>query len=187
MRRAALFIDGSNFYKQCKQYLGTPNVDFTKFRTWIEGRLGLNIVRIYYYNAELPKDSTFYVQQRKFLDALRHLDFMTVRLGVVIKRDDGMEEEKMVDTKIIADMMGFSFSKAYDAIVLVSGDQDLTPGVYYCKNYGCVMYVASFSKDLSSVLARAADFVLEFNKHNMRPLIFRSKGAPPDAEDLPTK
>src|SRR6266508_1680611 len=85
--RAAVFIDGSNFYYACRASLGRTDVDLGKFSQWLVG--GRELVRIYYYNCPVPADALPETKlgQERFFGALAHVPYLEVRLGKLAPKD----------------------------------------------------------------------------------------------------
>lgn len=170
--RALLFVDGPNWYQQCKQELNGKRVDFTKMIHTLSDVLGLDIVRMMYYMAEMPTSNEGFAEQRKFLDALRFQDQIDIRLGFYAVYD-GKLTEKMVDTQLVADMITMAaHPRAMDVVVLVSGDIDMLPGIIGAKQFGCATYVLSFPNMCAADLSHAADVYYRLTPDVMDRMLF---------------
>lgn len=134
--RVAIFIDGSNFYHCLKSETGNPYIDLRKLATKLVGERRL--VRTYYYNAALdPKREPEKAKaQQRFLDKVRRMDYVELRLGRLLHTGDGRTVEKGVDIKIAVDMLKLARADVYDVATLVSGDGDLADAVQAVKDMG---------------------------------------------------
>ncbi len=139
MERVCVFIDGANFYHQCRDNLGRTDVNFGAFAGLLVGP-GRDFVRTYYYTCRLTPDhdEAMRKSQEKFLGALDHIDYLEVRLGKLVRREItcktcGVVEEKWmekgVDMRLGVDMLAAAAKNMYDTAVLVSGDGDLAEAV----------------------------------------------------------
>ncbi|MFX5081087.1 NYN domain-containing protein, partial [Acinetobacter baumannii] len=84
---------------------------------------GRKLLRAYYYNAPLPPEDPAAKAHQSFLNYLKRVPYVAVRLGRLERRADGFVE-KGVDIQIAVDMLRLAFVNAYDIAVLVSGDGD---------------------------------------------------------------
>ena len=117
MERVAIFIDGSNLYKGLVQHLGSDyRLNFVEFITLLTA--GRKLLRAYYYNAPLPPEDPAAKAHQSFLNYLKRVPYVTVRLGRLERRADGFVE-KGVDIQIAVDMLRLAFVNAYDIAVLV--------------------------------------------------------------------
>ena len=167
--RVYVFIDGSNFYHALKR-AGLPyNLDFYKLGIELCNQ-NQKLIRIYYYNSPLPETDPNYKTQQAFLNAVRKMPYVELRLGRLEPRKvfvepmkiqntklrDELENllkklglkgisyetrnEKGVDIKLASDMIGFAYSNAYDVALLITGDGDFVDAVKTVKNMGKQCY-----------------------------------------------
>jgi hypothetical protein len=160
--KVCIFFDGQNFYRSLQRFDETLRVDYDRLATWITqavGGPGAMFGGAYYYVGVSP-DAPVVVEA--FLKGLE------LRPGYFVKRDRrvrrsvrcpacGAENEytteKRVDTRLVADLIHFAANGAYDAAVLVSGDDDFVPAVEAVNALGKQVWVATWSADdLSSDL-----------------------------------
>jgi len=184
MKRVCIFVDGSNFYHNSKQMLGSAKVDFYKFGVRIVERLrselekDTELVRIYYYNA--PVDASNFPEiakgQQRFFSALTHTKKLELHLGRLEKRDIycpecrgkarivcsncGTEqkntyEEKEVDVTLAVDMIMKAENDDYDIGVLVSNDGDFASVLRGVKHFGKTAVFVGFGK--TRVLMQESD------------------------------
>ncbi len=160
--KVCIFIDGQNFYRSLQRYDETLRVDYDRLATWItetvRGPSAL-FVGAYYYvgiSADAPP------QVEGFLKGLE------LRQGYYVRREPrkrrtgrcpacGIEydytTEKRVDSRMVAELIHYAANGAYDAAVLVSGDDDFVPAVEAVNALGKQVWVATWSADeLSSDL-----------------------------------
>jgi hypothetical protein len=160
--KVCIFFDGQNFYRSLQRFDETLRVDYDRLATWITqavGGPGAMFGGAYYY-VGVSSDAPVVVEA--FLKGLE------LRPGYFVKRDRrvrrsvrcpacGAENEytteKRVDTRLVADLIHFAANGAYDAAVLVSGDDDFVPAVEAVNALGKQVWVATWSADdLSSDL-----------------------------------
>src|SRR6266581_2541773 len=160
--KVAIFIDGQNFYRSLQRFDETLRVDYDRLAQWIVetvGGAGATFGGAYYYvgvSADAP------AQVAGFLKGLE------LRPGYFVKREPRVRRsgrcpqcgaeyeyttEKRVDTRLVADLIHYAANDAYDAAVLVSGDDDFVPAVEAANALGKPVWVATWSaEDLSKDL-----------------------------------
>ena len=160
--KICIFFDGQNFYRSLQRFDETLRVDYDRLAVWITqtvGGPGAMFGGAYYYIGVSP-DAPQVVEG--FLKGLE------LRPGYFVKRDPrvrrsvrcpacGAENEytteKRVDTRLVADLIQYAANGAYDAAVLVSGDDDFVPAVEAVNALGKQVWVATWSaEELSSDL-----------------------------------
>lgn len=187
MVRAAVFIDGSNFYHACRESLGRTDVDLGKFGRYLVG--DRELVRIYYYNCPLPSDAPDEQRraQERFYGALARVPYLEVRLGKLIPKDFKCSRcseitrrpvEKGVDMRIGVDMLSLASKGLIDVAVLVSGDGDLVEAIKAVKELGKHVELAALPAGRSWDLVKAADVVHELDLDKMRPLFLAVREPP---------
>src|SRR5262245_17069914 len=157
-----IFIDGQNFYRSLLRFDETLVVDYDRLAVWITQAVGGPSAAFggaHYYvgvspGAPAPVES--------FLKGLEGRTGYFVRRERRVRRSGrcpacgGEYEyttEKRVDTRLVADLIHFAANGAYDAAVLVSGDDDFVPAVEAVNALGRQVWVATLSPDeLSSDL-----------------------------------
>lgn len=160
--KICIFFDGQNFYRSLQRYDDTLRVDYDRLATWITHAVGGPSAMFggAYYYVGVSADAPVVVEG--FLKGLE------LRPGYFVKRDRrvrrsvrcpacGTENEytteKRVDTRLVADLIHYAANSAYDAAVLVSGDDDFVPAVEAVNALGKQVWVATWSADdLSSDL-----------------------------------
>src|SRR2546421_10241859 len=136
--KICIFFDGQNFYRSLLRYDESLRVDYDRLALWITQKVGGDSAVFggaYYYvgvSAGAPQ------QVEGFLKGLE------LRPGYFVKRDPRVRRtgrcpncgteyeyttEKRVDTRLVADLIHYAANGAYDAAVLVSGDDDFVPAV----------------------------------------------------------
>ena len=155
MDRVAVFIDGSNLYKGLVSTIGPDyRLDFISFVRELTGERKL--LRAYYYNAPLPAEDPAAKAHQSFLNYLKRVPYVAVRLGRLERRGDTFVE-KGVDIQIAIDMLKLAYSDAYDTAVLVSGDGDFAEVIRVVQDMGKQVENTTFSPLSSYRLAQQAD------------------------------
>ena len=154
--KICIFFDGQNFYRSLQRYDETLRVDYDRLATWITQSVGgpAAIFGGAYYYVGVSSDAPQVVEG--FLKGLE------LRPGYFVKRDRrvrrsvrcpacGAENEytteKRVDTRLVADLIHYAANGAYDAAVLVSGDDDFVPAVEAVNALGKQVWVATWSAE----------------------------------------
>src|SRR5919204_550872 len=193
--KICIFFDGQNFYRSLLRYDESLRVDYDRLALWITQKVGGDgavFGGAYYYvgvSAGAPQ------QVEAFLKGLE------LRPGYFVKRDPRVRRagrcatcgaeyeyttEKRVDTRLVADLIHYAANGAYDAAVLVSGDDDFVPAVEAVNALGKQVWVATWSaEELSSDLRvrcfgqiRLSDGIAVFRVERPR-LVDRERGVAP--------
>lgn len=155
MERVAIFIDGSNLYKGLVASLGADyRLNFVQFIQALAG--GRRLLRAYYYNAPLPPDDPASKAHQGFLNYLKRVPYVAVRLGRLERRGESFVE-KGVDIQIAVDMLKLAYNDAYDVAVLVSGDGDFADAIKVIQDLGKQVENATFTSLSSQRLSQQAD------------------------------
>ena len=80
-----------------------------------------------------------------FLDTLRHRD--------------GIVEEKMTDTALVADLLGLASQRAADRYIVISDDDDMLPGLFAAEAAGADAKMLSRPGKSSKFMANARDLI----------------------------
>src|SRR5262245_48891721 len=157
--KICIFFDGQNFYRSLQRYDDTLRVDYDRLATWIAQAVGGSAAMFggaYYYVGVSP-DAPQVVEG--FLKGLE------LRPGYFVKRtplgrrtgrcpvcstEYEYTTEKRVDTRLVADLIHYAANGAYDAAVLVSGDDDFVPAVEAVNALGKQVWVATWSAEALS-------------------------------------
>src|SRR5436309_3349520 len=138
--KIAIFFDGQNFYRSLLRYDESLRVDYDRLAAWITQQVGgpNALFSGAYYYVGVSSDAPPLVEG--FLKGLE------LRPGYFVKREPRVRRagrcpacgqeyeyttEKRVDTRLVADLIHYAASNAFDAAVLVSGDDDFVPAVEF--------------------------------------------------------
>jgi len=140
--RGAVFVDGSNFYKNLKNVgIKKGALDYGRFSLrLLQDR---NWIGTFFYTAPVnPKAKPFDAKmQQKFFSRLRTTKNVTLKLGRLEPRSEKCEKcgdtthiviEKRVDVLLTIDMI--IMADMYDDGYLVSADSDYVPLVNHLRN-----------------------------------------------------
>jgi hypothetical protein len=160
--KVCIFIDGQNFYRSLLRYDESLRVDYDRLALWITQTVGgpsALFAGAYYYVGISPGAPALV---EGFLKGLELRPGYFVKREVRVRRGgrcpmcSGEYEyttEKRVDTRLVADMCHYAAIGAFDAAVLVSGDDDFVPAVEAVNALGRQVWVATWSaEELSSDL-----------------------------------
>ena len=129
-RRAIIFIDGSNWYHNCKSEIKPSKIDIVKLSKFICTHFNFSLNEIRYYNSvpDISDGEEVYYKHMKFLEGLKKQGIIakTRKLKKIIK--DEISVEKGVDVLISADMIKKSLvDDDCEVCVLISGGADFIP------------------------------------------------------------
>jgi uncharacterized LabA/DUF88 family protein len=165
--KICIFFDGQNFYRSLLRYDESLRVDYDRLAVWITTKVGGESAVFggaYYYvgvSAGAPQ------QVEAFLKGLE------LRPGYFVKREPRVRRtgrcsncgndyeyttEKRVDTRLVADLIHYAANGAYDAAVLISGDDDFVPAVEAVNALGKQVWVATWSAEELSTDLRVRCF-----------------------------
>jgi len=144
---ATVHLDLGYFEKLTK--LGFPDVkiDLTRFSDAVcEGRerLGTYVYDCLPYasNPPKPEEVRRFLSRAQFHLALKAQPRFEIRLGrLIYDPQSGHFKQKRVDALITADIVRLAHPRLVDAIVIISGDDDLVPAVQEAKNAGIMTIV----------------------------------------------
>jgi len=165
--KVSVFFDGQNFYRSLQRYDESLRVDYDRLAAWITqaaGGSGATFAGAHYY-VGVSADAPPLVEG--FLKGLE------LRPGYFVKRELRVRRsgrcpactaeyeyttEKRVDTRLVAEMIHYAAIGAFDAAVLVSGDDDFVPAVEAVNALGKQVWVATWSADELSTDLRVRCF-----------------------------
>lgn len=165
--RVQLFIDGSNLYHGLKAECESTKLDYLKFSQLLANKRKLIRTNYYISTIDATRDSTTAINQQRFLDALRHVPYVTIRSRSLSYKND-IPVEKGVDILIATDMLTGALRNCYDTAVLVSGDGDFAPVLDEIKRAGKQVENAAFRSSRSDALISASDLFVELSKDGLR-------------------
>jgi uncharacterized LabA/DUF88 family protein len=154
--KICIFFDGQNFYRSLQRFDDNLRVDYDRLASWITqavGGAGAMFGGAYYYVGVSP-DAPQVVES--FLKGLELRPGYFVMREPRVRRsvrcpscgaDNEYTTEKRVDTRLAADLIRYAANGAYDAAVLVSGDDDFVPAVEAVNALGKQVWVATWSPD----------------------------------------
>jgi uncharacterized LabA/DUF88 family protein len=161
MKRAMVYIDGSNFYFSVKKTFKS-HIDIEKFCKKLSEEEEL--IKIKYYISPVGQaNPKMYIEQQKFLEKLKKIDKLQIIFGRLEKRKrDGRiyYVEKATDVNLALDLALDAEKGIYDEAYLVSNDGDFSGAVKAAIGFGGkVIYVAignkkSISHHLKKVASR---------------------------------
>lgn len=154
--RVSIFFDGQNFYRSLVRFDENLRVDYDRLALWITQAVGGPVAHFggAYYYVGVTADAPPVVE-----GFLRGLE---LRPGYFVKREPRVRRvgrcascgadyeyttEKRVDTRLVADLIHYAANNAYDAAVLVSGDDDFVPAVEAVNALGKQVWVATWSAE----------------------------------------
>lgn len=95
----------------------------------------------------------------RYQRALRTVDGVQLRAGLLIETGQ-RRTQKAVDTRLVADMILAAVRQQFSDMVLVSGDQDMIPGVVEASAMGVRVHLYGFSWDsMSNALRHKCDSI----------------------------
>src|SRR6185503_17528697 len=157
-----IFFDGQNFYRSLLRYDETLRVDYDRLAVWITQAVGGpgGVFCGAYYYVGVSADAPPLVEG--FLKGLELRPGYFVRREARVRRtgrcpacglDYEYTTETRGDTRLVAELIQYAANGAFDAAVLISGDDDFVPAVEAVNALGKRVWVATWSaEELSSDL-----------------------------------
>src|SRR5882672_2158872 len=154
--KVSVFFDGQNFYRSLQRYDESLRVDYDRLAAWITqaaGGPGATFAGAHYY-VGVSADAPPLVEG--FLKGLELRPGYFVKRELRVRRsgrcpacsaDYEYTTEKRVDTRLVAEIIQYAAIGAFDAAVLVSGDDDFVPAVEAVNALGKQVWVATWSAD----------------------------------------
>ena len=158
--RVMVFIDGAYLRKRCKEFGGHDNVKWSKlswnfirmFNTYGTNPFNANLIRIYYYDAIVPKTNPDYENDMKYFEKIDSQYAYTVRLGKHVKSSKGKDRQKGVDILMAIDSLTMAYQNQYDTGMFLIADADFKPLIDAVKHAGKktlgIYYKQTCPKDL---------------------------------------
>ena len=173
LRRMMIFIDGAYLRKGFHEMFGHDKINFAKLKDFlarirISRRLEGELIRVYYYDAMVEPSDEKYDEQWKYFNEIKKTPFYQVRLGRLVKTEEGTYRQKGVDILMSVDMLTKAYQNHYDIAVLVGGDDDLVDLVNAVKDLaGKRVYGFYFPKSISKGLLDSLDEAIPLEKSNL--------------------
>lgn len=169
MKRAFVFIDGSNFYFKLRELtsdfdkkFSLLDFDFRKFCEWLVKPNKL--VEIHYYVGAIrrqrnnEKSEKMYADQQRLLRKLQNQN-IHVTLGQLIQHPDKSYHEKGVDVRLTVEMIRFARKNKYDQAYLLSSDTDLVAAIEEVRSFDKIVQYVGIPKGQSYGLSKMSDDV----------------------------
>ena len=170
MKKAIVFIDGSNFYYRLKNLtkrsrkISLLNFNYREFCLWLCE--DFEVVDIRYYIGAIErrtgneKSERLYAdQQRLFKKLLRQ--GVKIITGQLIRHPDKTYHEKGVDVRIAVEMIRFARLDKYDTGFLISSDTDLVPAIEEVFSFGKkVKYICANERQSFGLTKTCGDYLV---------------------------
>lgn len=193
MDRCAVLVDAGYLLEAVASLLGGPDSGRRDFRADYSGLsetlrsrakwvTELPVLRIYWYDAAPERRPSREHREIAMLADVK------LRLGNLVRRDDGRWEQKGVDALIHADLVTLARNRAVADIVLVSGDEDLCPAVEHAQEHGVRIQLwgveaAAHFRNQSGELIATADRRSELGRDWLSPYLELAQPAVPSTEE----
>ena len=175
LERVMAFIDGGYLRQLCKKTLGHDNINWLYFRQDLIHRFNVsgtpfnaNLIRIYYYDAIVPKTHPRYEKDNEYFEKIRKREQYTVRLGVLVESSKGSFKQKGVDILISIDSLTKAYQNHYETGIFLMGDGDFAPLITAIKDSGKKTLLVSSPGTVSPELTKIADMRLYFSTDKMK-------------------
>ena len=166
MKRAAVLIDGNNFYFKLKELTSKQGkiilLDFN-YRSFSEKLTAPDtLVEVRYYIGAVKrqpsnaKSEQMFANQQKLFGKLQQQS-VTIKLGQLIQHPDKSFHEKGVDVRLAVEMIRGARANAYDIAYLVSSDTDLVAAVEETQSFGKEVCYVGIAKGQSFGLTKVSD------------------------------
>jgi uncharacterized LabA/DUF88 family protein len=162
------FVDGSYLRTQAERLCGSPFIDIKGLASHITVERGVRdgrLIRAYYDDAEAT-DSSDPVDPKvaDYWKRVERMDDVELRFGHLRARSRKTpRQQKGVDVLLAVDLVVGSFTRVFDATILISGDADFVPAIDEAKRRGVVVILCGFRSSMSEVLIDACDRMYELD------------------------
>lgn len=169
MKRAFVFIDGSNFYFRLKDLISKLNgkfslldFNFREFSKWLVKPDKL--AEVHYYVGAIKRQinnekvEKMYADQQRLIAKLQQQNIF-VTLGQLIRHPDKTYHEKGVDVRLAVEMIRFAREDKYDNGYLLSSDTDLVPAIEEVQSFGKIILYIGTAKGQSFGISKVANDV----------------------------
>jgi uncharacterized LabA/DUF88 family protein len=161
--RAAVYIDGSNFYYKLKdsEVKNITYFGYGALADWLAQKRKI-VAKRYYVGVVRAKEDDKKAKQmqesqvRLFNHLQSRKEGYNVQRGYLMK-SDGVYHEKGVDVKIAVDLLVGAYEDIYDVAILISSDTDLIPAIKKVKQLGKEVEYVGFSHKPSYGLIKNAN------------------------------
>lgn len=183
MKRAMVFIDGSNFYHRLKILIGKDTTaslsdfDYQKFCAWLCRDFIITGIRYYigavkrqYNNIKSEK---MYNDQQRFFRKLQ-IQGLAIITGQLIQHPDKTYHEKGVDVRLAVEMIRKAREDKYDQAFLISSDTDLVAAVEEVKSMGRAVQYVGIAQGQSFGLSKTCNDVRLLRAEDMRLFLSRA-------------
>ena len=159
-RRTLVLIDAGFLLQVMRTYYGNVALNqlaidhprlIDHIRDKAEQLLDCPVLRIHWYDAVHPSNEI----PNPVASAMERVAGVKVRKGSLTRRPNGEYQQKAVDTLIVRDMIVHAYRHVVSDMVLIAGDQDLTPGVDEAQEQGLTVHLWSITgEDLPPSVSR---------------------------------
>ncbi len=139
MKKAYLFVDGSNLYAGQFELFGPLKcLVFSQFIREVENKIGIHFDQIYFYASYSPqpkrpteKEKLFLKNAALFYKSVKETEKAIFFLGY---RSKTSGKEKEVDVKLAVDVVDLAHKNKYKVLYLLSGDADFMQALHVVKD-----------------------------------------------------
>lgn len=171
IRKAIVFIDGSNFYHNSKSIISKKDkINFNKLSIFISEKFGLDLKQIRYYNAvpDISDGKEVYYKHLEFLEKLKKLDMVVKTRKLKKIKKSNIKFEKGIDVMIASDMIRKTLvDKECGVCILISGDADFIPAIQIIKDAGYETIICSPKYGFSNELRQGKFRYLVLTKEHL--------------------
>lgn len=171
MGRIAVFVDAGYLFAQGSDVLNGAKIARTRITLDEPKAVELlsafakecaeadTLLRIYWYDASPGKGvNAGHIR-------LGQLNNVKMRLGII----NAFNEQKGVDSLLIADLIQLAHNRAIDSAVLVSGDEDLRVGVQVAQAYGVRVHLLGLNGPKAKSASQSQSLVGEADTRTLWP------------------
>ncbi|MGH9550572.1 MAG: NYN domain-containing protein [Terriglobales bacterium] len=160
--RVAIYLDAAYLFK-ASHSVGIRRICFRALKQLLAG--DRQLVNSHYYDAPSPPMNDPHSKER-FLHSLRQLGWRIFmgRLHTSQKHGHTVYTQKMVDTKLTADLVLAAANQEIDTAIIVAGDADFVPAVIAARKLGVHVELYFLDGDASVELQRNASQSYAFER-----------------------
>ena len=177
LERVMVFVDGGYLRKTMKDLFHNDEVDWIKLRDFFVRKYNIpaqpfraNLIRIYYYDAQVAHGDAEYKQESLYFRKIRGKKQYSLRLGEAVRGGHGDLRQKGVDILIAIDALSKAYQNHYEAAIFLMGDRDFIPLIKAVKDAGKKTYGLYYRRTAAKELRFEFDIRYSLTKKELSRL-----------------
>ncbi len=178
MDKAAVFVD-LGYLNSITRNLGNLKINFEKLKTYFIDLSKEEFYRMYVYycppfqsNPPTPEEKLRKSNSDRFINMLKTIPRLEIRMGRLAKTKKGDYTQKRVDTYFAIDLVKLAIKSSIQKAILIAGDSDFVPPILEAKENDVIVKVVYYGNTVHDELLNACDERLEITAEILNELKF---------------